>query len=152
MFSALGHDPFNQNSDWSDQEKWSTSKGGSWTSFFKTFLVGPNRSIEFWTKISRNLGWMYRTPCFIQFFLARVFFVSPLWRSKFQILGMKKTLTKIWTLRISQTSSKLHRDSRELHNDQLDENSSYITDKVWGLCRAYQCSPEVLLLFVSLSF
>ena len=31
-----------------------------WTSFFETFPVGPNRSIEFWTKISRNLGWMDR--------------------------------------------------------------------------------------------
>ena len=31
-----------------------------WTSFFETFLVGPNRSIEFWTEISRNFGWMNR--------------------------------------------------------------------------------------------
>ena len=29
-----------------------------WTSFFETFLVGPNRSIEFWTEISGNFGWM----------------------------------------------------------------------------------------------
>ena len=28
-----------------------------WTSFFKTFPVGPNRSIEFWTEISGNFGW-----------------------------------------------------------------------------------------------
>ena len=27
-----------------------------WTSFFETFLVGPNRSIEFWTEISGNFG------------------------------------------------------------------------------------------------
>ena len=27
-----------------------------WTRFFETFLVGPNRSIEFWTEISGNFG------------------------------------------------------------------------------------------------
>ena len=31
-----------------------------WTRFFETFPVGPNRSIEFWTEISGNFGWMYR--------------------------------------------------------------------------------------------
>ena len=31
-----------------------------WTRFFETFPVGPNRSIEFWTEISRNFGWMDR--------------------------------------------------------------------------------------------
>ena len=49
----LGRDPFNQNSDRSDRENRTTSK--RWTSFFETFPVGPNRSIEFWTKISGNL-------------------------------------------------------------------------------------------------
>ena len=34
----------------SDQDKWSTF------CFFKTFLVGPNRSTEFWTEISGNFG------------------------------------------------------------------------------------------------
>ena len=28
--------------------------------FFETFPVGPNGSTEFWTKISRNFGWMDR--------------------------------------------------------------------------------------------
>ena len=28
--------------------------------FFETFPVGPNRSIEFWTEISRNFDWMDR--------------------------------------------------------------------------------------------
>ena len=32
-----------------------------WTSFFETFPVGPNRSIEFWTEISGNFGWMDRS-------------------------------------------------------------------------------------------
>ena len=51
-------DPFNQNSNRSDREKWSTSKGGP-----ETFPVGPNRSIEFWTEISGNFGWMDRAQC-----------------------------------------------------------------------------------------
>ena len=58
--SYYGSDPFNQNSDRSDREKWSTSLRGRWTRFFETFLVGPNRSIEFWTEISGNFGWMDR--------------------------------------------------------------------------------------------
>ena len=47
-------DSFNQSSDQSDREKWSTSKGGP--VFSETFPVGPNRSIEFWTEICRNFG------------------------------------------------------------------------------------------------
>ena len=35
-----------------------------WTRFFETFLVGPNRSIEFWTEISGNFGWMDRALSF----------------------------------------------------------------------------------------
>ena len=88
------------------------------------FPVGPNRSIEFWTEISRKFGWMDRASCFIRFFLAWVFFVPPLWKSKFRI-RIKKTLTKIWTLKISHTSSKLHPHRQELHNNQLDGNRSY---------------------------
>ena len=45
-----GRDPFTFRSDRSDREKRSTSKGGP--VFSETFPVGPNRSIEFWTKIS----------------------------------------------------------------------------------------------------
>ena len=41
-------DPLNQHFDRSDQEKWSTFLGGP---VFRNFLVGLNRSIEFWTKI-----------------------------------------------------------------------------------------------------
>ena len=33
-----------------------------WTTFFDTFLVGWNRSIEFWTEISENFGWMDIAP------------------------------------------------------------------------------------------
>ena len=52
--SDIGRDTFNQNSDRFDREKWSTSKG-------ETFLLGPNRSIEFWTEIS---SWSYfRSEC-----------------------------------------------------------------------------------------
>ena len=35
-----------------------------WTCFFETFPVGPSRSIEFWTEISRNFGWMDRAHTF----------------------------------------------------------------------------------------
>ena len=35
-----------------------------WTRFFETFPVGPNRSIEFWTEISGNFGWMDRARHF----------------------------------------------------------------------------------------
>ena len=53
---------------------------------------------------------------------------TPLWRSKFGILRIKKTRTKIETLRISHTSSKPASPGhpiRELHKDQLEENRSY---------------------------
>ena len=46
-------------------------------------------------------------PLNISFYLTQH---TPLWRSKFRILRIKKTRTKIGTLRISHTSSKLHRD------------------------------------------
>ena len=52
---------------------------------------------------------------------------TPLQRSKFRI-KIKKTRTKIGTLRISHASSKLHGDmrSRSFDNkDQLEENRSY---------------------------
>ena len=35
----------------------------SWTRFFETFPVGPNRSIEFWTEISGKFGWMDHALC-----------------------------------------------------------------------------------------
>ena len=35
-----------------------------WTRFFETLPVGPNRSIEFWTEMSGNFGWMDRAPFF----------------------------------------------------------------------------------------
>ena len=37
-----------------------------WTSFFETFPVGPNPSIEFWTEISGNFDWMDRAPCTVR--------------------------------------------------------------------------------------
>ena len=52
-----------------------------------------------------------------------------IWRSKFRILRIKKTRTKMGTLRISHTSSRL--DLRKI---------GAITDKVWWLSRAYKCS------------
>ena len=46
-----------QNSDRSDRQNMAKVvhlKG--WTSFFETFPVGPNRSIEFWTEITGHFG------------------------------------------------------------------------------------------------
>ena len=39
-----------------------TKKSGPPFVFFETFQVGPNRSIEFWTEISGNFGWMDHAP------------------------------------------------------------------------------------------
>ena len=69
---------------------------------------------------------------------------TPLWRSiKFRILRIKKTRTKIGTLRISHPSSKLHRDipSGRFTKTNLRKIGA-ITDKVWWLSRAYKCSPR----------
>ena len=62
---------------------------------------------------------------------------TPLWRSKFRILRIKKTRTKIGTLRISHTSSKLHRDipSGSFTKTNLRKIGA-ITDNVWWLSRA----------------
>ena len=50
IIRVKGRDPFNQNSDRSDRDFWSTSKGGPF------FQNGPNLSIEFWTGIFGNFG------------------------------------------------------------------------------------------------
>ena len=62
---------------------------------------------------------------------------TPLWRSKFRILRIKKTRTKIGTLRISHTSWKLHRDipSGSFTKTNLRKIGA-ITDNVWWLSRA----------------
>ena len=54
---------------------------------------------------------------------------TPLWRSKFRILRIKKTRTKIGTLRISRTMHKFkaspEHPMRELHRERPEENRSY---------------------------
>ena len=79
-------------------------------------------------------------PLNISFYLTQH---TPLWRSKFRILRIKKTRTKKGTLRISHTSSKLHRDipSGSFTKSDLRKIGA-ITDKVWWLSRAYKCSPR----------
>ena len=75
--NGCGRDPFNQNSDRSDRQKWSTSKGGPVSS--KRFRLRPNRSIEFWTEISGTFGWMDHTQClFILSFISIVISFFPL--------------------------------------------------------------------------
>ena len=56
----IAYDPFNLNSDQSDRGKVVHLKKG--TSFFETFLVGLNRSIESWTEISWNFGLTASSP------------------------------------------------------------------------------------------
>ena len=56
-----------------------------WTSFFETFPVGPNRSIEFWTEISGNLGWIDRAHGNIP------------WNNKFAFQFYHLTLVLSWT-------------------------------------------------------
>ena len=72
----------------------------------------------------RRLGF----PSNISFYLMQH---TPLWRSKFRILRIKKTRTKIGTLRISHTSSKLHRDVQSGSLTKTDlRKVGAITDKV----------------------
>ena len=79
-------------------------------------------------------------PLIISFYLMQH---TPLWRSKFRILKIKKTRTKIGTLRISHTSLKLHRDIPSGSFTESDlRKIGVITDKVWWLSRAYKCSPR----------
>ena len=59
---------------------------------------------------------------------------TPLWRSKFRILRIKKTRTKIGTLRISRTMRKfkLHRNIPSGSFTESDlRKIGAITDKVW---------------------
>ena len=79
-------------------------------------------------------------PLNISFYLMQH---TPLWRSKFQILRIKKTWTKIGTLRISDTSLKLHRNipSASFTESNLRKIGA-ITDKVWWLSIAYKCRPR----------
>ena len=55
---------------------------------FETFPVGPNRSIEFWTEISGNFGWMDRAHGFELLNLFEVFValncdVTGIWWTRF---------------------------------------------------------------------
>ena len=93
-------------------------------------------------------------PLNISFYLMQH---TPLWRSKFWILRIKKTRTKIGTLRISHTSSKLHRDIPSRSFTKTDLSIGAITDKVlWLSWVEHTCVAQVkvsggLFLFVSVS-
>ena len=49
----FGRDPFNQNPDWSDREKWSTSKGGP--VFLKLFRLDRTDPLSFGPKFPEIL-------------------------------------------------------------------------------------------------
>ena len=115
-----------------------------------------NLDVKKWTSMSEGRGYLSMFTrlafyCNISFYL--IMQHTPLWRSKFWIPRIKKTRTKIGTLRISHTSSKLHRDIRSgCFTETNLEKVGAITDKVWWLSRAYKYSPNVsgvLFLLVS---
>ena len=94
-------------------------------------------------------------PLNISFYLMQH---TPLWRSKFWILRIKKKRTKVGTLRISHTSSKLHLDIPSGSFSKTDlRKIGAITDKVWHddwVEHTSVAQVEVsggLLLFVSVS-
>ena len=79
---------------------------------------------------------------------------KPLWRSKFQILRIKKTRTinrNFENFAFKFKASPEHPIREPLTKTNL-RKIGVISDKVWRLTRACKCSPEVsggLLLFVS---
>ena len=92
-----------------------------------------NLGVKKWTSMTVGTGQHCHVRRLAFYFIISCYLMQhkPLWRSKFRILRIKKTRTKIGTLRISHTSSRL--DLRKI---------GAITDKVWWLSRAYKCSPR----------
>ena len=90
-----------------------------------------NLGVKKWTSMSVGTGQLCHVRRLAFYFIISLYLVQhkPLWRSKFRILRIKKTRTKIGSLRILHTSSKLHRigtsNPGAAHKDQLEENRSY---------------------------
>ena len=108
-----------------------------WISVTKVSKYGQNEYSR-----AMNASYTFQPPMGFCFYLMQH---TPLWRSKSRILRITKTRTKIETLRISHTSSELHRNipSGSFTKTNLWKVES-ITDKVWWLSRTYKCSPEFL--------
>ena len=93
-----------------------------------------NPDVKKWTSLSVGTGQLCHVRKLAFYFIISFYLMqhTPLWRSKFRILRIKKTRTKIGTLRISHTSSKLHRNIR---SGSLTKTNlriiGAITDKVW---------------------
>ena len=104
-----------------------------------------NLGVKKWTSMTVGTGQHCHVRRLAFYFIISFYLMQhkPLWRSKFRILRIKKTRTKIGTLRISHTSLKLHRDIPSGSFTESDlRKIGAITDKVWWLSRAYKCSPR----------
>ena len=104
-----------------------------------------NSVVNEWQMVQMNT-WQLCHVIKLAFHLKISFYLTqhtPLWRSKFRILRIKKTWTTKGILRISHTSSKLHQDipSGSFTKSDLRKIGA-ITDKVWWLSRAHKCSPR----------
>ena len=73
-----------------------------------------NLGVKKWTSMSVGTGQLCHVRRLAFYFIISFYLMQhkPLWRSKFRILRIKKTRTKIGTLRILHTSLKLHRNIR----------------------------------------
>ena len=94
-----------------------------------------NPDVKKWTSMSvLGTGQLCHVRRLALYFIISFYLMqhTPLWRSKFRILRIKKTRTKIGTLRISHTSLKLHRDIPSGSFTESDlRKIGAITDKVW---------------------
>ena len=124
---------------------WAIKKHNLWAKYFTSWRhygwrldCKLSHSVKRTTQLPMNVRWIHVhvrgtwQPCHVgrlAFPLNISFYL--IWRSKFRILRIKKTRTKIGTLRISHTSSRL----------DLGKTGA-ITDKVWWLSRTYKCSPR----------
>ena len=109
-----------------------------WTSFFETFPVGPNRSIEFWTGISGNFGWMDRAPCSFSLrnehslesvcLMSKTTFVQFLyWFSMFPLLFSISQLKKRENFILSHLEKKRTNKQKKNYTNEL-------TTRVIALC------------------
>ena len=140
-----------------------------WTSFFETFLVGPHRSIEFWTEITGNWGWMV-APIFIVLsqismfvYGHNVFIISGRWifekgLLKLQPLKLSRSiLQEIVTIFLRNASSFFgwHTVTRDLVTIEIESTSwsllpshAFFTDLPFPIRYFYRSPIEVVFLLI----
>ena len=130
-----------------------------WTSFFETFLVGPHRSIEFWTEITGNWGWMV-APIFIVLsqismfvYGHNVFIISGRWI--FEKGAAETTATKVkpqyFTRNCDNLSFGWHTVTRDLVTIEIESTSwsllpshAFFTDLPFPIRYFYRSPIEVV--------